>query len=436
MSSDNDFDPPFDDSSLSDLTTNPPWPRLSRAKQTQIERRYFEDGATIHFERLPRLQFWASLFPMRDSFRVLYVTGKVVQASKLSQRRLTVDEVNATSEAAANAVRFIPWAQPISIIITSALCWRTRKTFKFPLYQPKTQKFSPYTFPTKRLPLFTGTRAVLAWHMCRFFCYFPLTLFGTFSFFSSAAESSYDARLSRDPRLTDWLADVRKNINRLVRMQRENQGSQQNFPELPSSNSPPPRDLSYSVSENEIAQEYLSDTFATQSENSPDGSASEASRGSSTSSSQSYWTKGIQSQARPSKSQGAVYSDSGSRHSEDDSDLFDDDDASPVPAALRKAETQQTRNTQGDSSWDRIRQQSQPGTTQWTRGDSSGQERGWGRLRQDKTENRRDSQPNTEGFAYTKQDEDKESKTYEKEQAQKEFDALLEAERRGGSDRG
>ncbi|KAI1648943.1 uncharacterized protein F4817DRAFT_332355 [Daldinia loculata] len=447
MPSDNDINPPFDDSSPSDLTTNPPWPLVSRNQQTQIERTYFEDGATIHFERLPRLQFWAPLFFMKESFRVVYVTGKAVQASKLSQRRLTADEVNATSEAAANSARFLTWIHPVSLITTSIICWRTRKTFKFPLYQPKKRKFNPFTFPSKRLPIFTGASAVFAWHVSRFFCYLPFTLVGSLIFFTSVAESSYDAHLSRDPRLKNWLADVRRiHLNRLARMQRENQGPQRSFPGLPdpdsqSSQRTPvpqsPRDKYSSESENEAPREYGHDTFTGQSESSPNGLASEASRSPSTSSSQSYWGKEIQSQAPPSKSQDTVYSDSGSQHSEDDLDLFDDDDASPVPAALRKAEAQQTRDGQGGSAWDRIRQQqSQSRSAQWARGDSSGQERGWGRLRQDRTQNPRDSQPKTEGFAYTKQDEDKENKTYEKEQAQKEFDALLEAERRGGSNGG
>ncbi|KAI1656425.1 hypothetical protein F4813DRAFT_364350 [Daldinia decipiens] len=423
MSSDDGIDHPFDDSSLSDLTTNPPWPLLSRVQQTQIERRYFEDGATIHFERLPSFQFWAPLVFMRESFRVVYVTNKTIQASKLSQRRLTAGEVDATSEAAANSARFLPWIHPVSLIIASSICWRTRQSFRFPLYQPKKGKFNPRIFPTKRLPIFTGVKAVFAWHVSRFFCYFPFNLIGSLVFFTSVAETSYDARLSRDPRLKDWLADVRRNkLNRLSHMQRENQGAQRSFPVFPgpdpqSSQRIPapqyPRDKYSSGSGDEVPREYGNDTFTGQSESSPDGLASEVSRSPSTSS-----------------------SGSGSRHTEDDSDLFDDDDASPVPAALRKAEAQQTRDYQGGSSWDRVRQQSQSESAQWTRGDSSGQERGWGRLRQDKTQNPRDSQPKTEGFAYTEQDEDKENKTYEKEQAQKEFDALLEAERRGGSNRG
>ncbi|KAI0846372.1 hypothetical protein F5Y00DRAFT_243928 [Daldinia vernicosa] len=437
MSSNNGTDPPFDDGSSTDLTTNPPWPFLSRFQQTQIERRYFEDGATIHFERLPRLPFWAPLFLMKDSFRVVYVTGKTVQAAKMSQRRLTADEVNATSEAAANSARYLPWIHPVSLIAASTICWRTRKTFRFPLYQPKKRQFNPRIFPTKRLPVFTGDRAVVAWHVTRFFCWFPVTLIGSLIFFTSLAESSYEARLSRDPRLKNWLADVKKNhINRLAHMQRENQGPQRNFPALPDPVSQSPRDKYPSDSGNEVPREYGHDTFTGQSESSPNGLASEASRSPSTSSSQSYWGRGTQSQAQPSKSQGMVYSDSSSQHSEDDLDLFDDDDASPVPAALRKAEAQQTRDAQGGSAWDRLRQQAQSGAAQWARGDSSGQERGWGRLRQDKTQNPQDNQPRTEGFAYTKEDEYKEEKTYEKEQAQKEFDALLEAERRGGSNRG
>ncbi|OTB10049.1 hypothetical protein K445DRAFT_323361 [Daldinia sp. EC12] len=427
MWSSNDTDPSFDDGSSSELTTNTPWPFINRDVQTQVERKCFEDGVTIHFERLPNtVPFWAPLFLQSDSLRVLFVVNKTMQASKLSQRRLTAEEVDGTSEAAANSCRYLAYTNPVSLALTATICWRTRQTFNFPLYRPKQGRFNPHIFPSRRLPIFKGPRAVFLWHSARFLSYFPLVLTATLVFFSSIAEMTYDARLARDPRLKIWVADIRRNLNKQSRIQHENQFPQRNLPTRPDTNSQSPQ------GGNDASREYGRDTFTSQSGGGFNGLDSEVRGSQPTPSPGSYWGKGTQSQAPPSKPQ---TSDSNSRYSDDDSDLFDDDDddASPVPVAVRRAEAQQTRVTQSGSAWDRIRQQSQSGNAQWARGDSSGQERGWGQLRQDKSQNTQDSQPRTEGFTYSKQDEDKENKIYEKEKAQKEFDALLEAERRGGS---
>ncbi|KAI1798994.1 hypothetical protein F4811DRAFT_545888 [Daldinia bambusicola] len=447
MSSDNGTDPPSNDdwssgSPSSDLTTNPPWPHVRQIDQAQIEKRYFQDGATIHFERLARLPFWAPLFFVKDAIRVFYITSKTIHAARFSQRPLAAEEIDATSEAAASASRWLALINPTSLLIAGTICWRTKKTFKFPLYQPKQGRFNPFIFPSRSFPIIKGYYAVVAWHGIRFFCYFPLAMIGSMVFYTSIAEKSYDVRIAMDPRMKAWFEDVRKSLANKSRMQHGNQAPPQNLPAQSDPNSqssqgfpvPPfPYDKYSSESGNQASREYGRDGFTSQSNSSSSDSDQEAKRSQSASFPESYWGKGTQSPTPQSTPQG---SDSGSRYSDNDSDLFDnDDDASPVPVALRKAEAQQTRSTQGGSAWDRIRQQTQSGSSQWARGDSSGEERSWGQLRQDKTKNTQERQPRTEGFAYTKQDEDKESRIYEKEKAQKEFDALLESERRGGSQR-
>ncbi|OTA61574.1 hypothetical protein K449DRAFT_64689 [Hypoxylon sp. EC38] len=439
MPSDNGFDPPFDDSSPFDqpVSNHPPWPYVDRFQQAQIEKRFFEEGATIHFERLPTLQFWAPLFLIRDSLRVAFITSKVVGSSKLSGRRLTAEEIDATSEAAAISCRYFSWIQPTSVAVTSAITLSTRRTFSFPFYRPKPGKFNPFVFPMKRVPILTGIRAVYAWHAFRFLCYYPPVLIGSILFFSSVSETSYDARLFRDPRLKGMMADIRRNAR--LRQQRnvpQSPGAGVPHPSKETPSVPPfPRDQYPSQSESQGTEDYGRDTYTSQSENGFAEPATSPSR-STTVTPRSSWSRNSQSQAPPSKPQDVRHPESDWRNPDYDSDLFDDDDASPVSAASRRAEAQQARQAQSGSAWDRIRRQSQSGNTQWAQGDSSGQERGWRQLRQDKTQNPREAQPKTESFAYTKQEEDKENRTYEKEQAQKEFDALLEAERRGGSSRG
>ncbi|KAI1141720.1 hypothetical protein F5Y05DRAFT_271734 [Hypoxylon sp. FL0543] len=443
MSSDDVFGTTFDDSSPSDqpISNNPPWPRVDRLKQAQIERRFFEDGATIHYERLPTLQSWTPLFLISDSLRVAYVTTKVVGCAKLAARRLTAEEVDGASEAAAISCRYLPWIQPVSMIAASLISWRTRRSFGFAFYRPKPGKIDPTVFPMRRAPIFTGRRAYYAWHAARFLTYFPPVWFGSLLFFSSLAETSYEARLLRDPRLRNIMTNAKRNARHFG-------GQHGNLPQSPGAatshpsretHSTPsfPRGQFPSQSGSQSTQDYGHDTYTSQAE---DGFTEPATRGNTSTTAsvpQSSYSRNAQPQVPPSKSQGARYPESDPRNADYDADLFDgDDDASPVSAAARRAEAQQARDAQSGSAWDRIRRQSQSDNSQWAKGDSSGQERGWAQLRQDKAQNAREWQPKTESFAYTKEEEDRETRKYEREQAQKDFDALLEAERRGDSNRG
>ncbi|KAI1374384.1 hypothetical protein F4677DRAFT_425924 [Hypoxylon crocopeplum] len=426
MSSNDGDDPPDDTffpfklTPITAITTNPPWPLrgMDPVKQTIIERLYFEDGATIHFERMSPMAF-------RDYSRVNFVARRVIGTARQAQRRLTASEVDAAAEHADSAARYFAWIEPCTAIGALVLAVRGRRTFQFPFYIPQPKKFYPFTFPMRRFAFLEGDRAAAAWHITRFLSYLPFFWAGTAFLFGSIAQTTWEMHILRDPRLLNVTRDIERNM-RNERARVMHQITQRGFPERPgmgNPQSPPevpppsqfPRDQYTSESENQAAQGYGSETSASQAEDTPSSPAAQPHRGATAST--------PQSQAQPSKPQ------------DDDSDLFDDDDASPVPHSLRRAEAEQASSSQRGSTWDRIRQKSQSGEAQWARGDSSGQERSWGQLRQDKTQNSRDSQPKTEGYSYSKQDEDREKRNYEKDQAQKEFDALLEAERRGGSNK-
>ncbi|KAI0378901.1 hypothetical protein F5Y04DRAFT_260624 [Hypomontagnella monticulosa] len=431
MPSDNGVDRSFGNSSFDEppTTTNAPWPYIDRSSQAQIEQKFFENGATIHFERLPSIQSWAPLLLVKDSYRVAFIATKVLRSAAASQRRLTADEINATSEAAALSFRYLPWIQAASLTTTALITWATRRRFRFPFYTPKPTSFHPFTFPTRTRPFLTGNNALYAWHAARFCCYFPLLWIGNAMYLISITETRYEAYIFADPRTKKMIQDIRSipgsfraRVNNPLHQQRSPNSADASQPqETPSPRSP----LGYQQGPaQQASQDYGRDTYSNQPEESGfRGSAAPPTRSAPASTPQSSWSRNSQPQTPDTK------------HS-DDLDLFgDDDDASPVSAASRRAEARQARNSQGSSAWDRIRQQSQSGSAQWAKGDSSGQESGWGQLRQDKTHNSKDGQRKTEGFAYSKQDEDKEKRNYEKEQAQKDFDALLESERRGGSNR-
>ena len=107
--------------------------------------------------------------------------------------------------------------------------------------------------------------------------------------------------------------------------------------------------------------------------------------------------------------------------SEDESDPFDD--ASPVAPSERQYGARQT--SYGGSAWDRIRNQAKPqGDAQRPAPTSS-----WAQRREEEQTSR--GAQDGSSYNYAQSDEDK---AYAKSQAQKEFDEMIERERRGESD--
>ncbi|KAI0173453.1 hypothetical protein GGR52DRAFT_387915 [Hypoxylon sp. FL1284] len=371
-------------------TIHPRWPVLSAANQGMIERRLFQDGATIHFDRLHMRNFL-----LIKSAAVPYsILALVTDSAKAAQRPLTAGEVEATSEIAANASLYFTWARPMSLAGAFLYTQYRQEKQSFMFVRLKALRFDPNIFPTKRLPLLTGANAAAAWQIARILSHAPFFYFLSLPFLGSLVRMTFDANVRLDSRLQNLLQDIKTN-SAMRAQQRQGQRVANQLPEN---------------------RQFQHDGPGTNSqpEDAMGGSAPSPSTAATTPTPLPAWSQSLQPR-------------------DDVSDLFDDDDGSPVPASVRRAELQQDRSAQGGSTWDRVRQQSQSGSAQWRRGDSSGQERGWGRLRQDKTQNTGDAQRRTENYSYTQDEERKEQKNYEKEQAQKEFDAMLEAERRGGS---
>ncbi|KAI1458213.1 hypothetical protein F4805DRAFT_150937 [Annulohypoxylon moriforme] len=413
-------------------TTNRPWPGhegnpklLSR--QGMIEHMFFEKGATVNFDNIPPLQFWAPLVGNTELLvRVNFVVTTLVKVSKVARRPLTADEIELTSGLAASSARWYPLISLSAISTALAFTWKGRHNYQFPFYTPR-PKWNPALFPLKSLPLLRGPAAMYAWHAVRlglygFMCYLGFSPLG-----SSLANVSFEAHLLREPRLRNLQQDIMKNVSALRAAADAQKGPGAGIPR-PQQGLPPyqsPRSQGASNPENQVSPDFGRDAYNEQPTHSFDKPATGLSRDTMSPDSQPSWPQNTPLPASSYSVQGSKFPNSSPR-SVDDSDPFDDDDGSPVPASVRRAEAQRAQSAQSGSAWDRIRKQSQPTN-------SSRQEGGWAQLRQDKAPNPRESQPKTEGFAYTKYDEDKEKRNYEKEQAQREFDALLEAERRGGS---
>ncbi|KAI1741571.1 hypothetical protein F4680DRAFT_68817 [Xylaria scruposa] len=406
-------------------THNRPWPGIDSFLQGRFERRFLVDGDTIDFDRVPELQFWAKWFGVADSFRMLTVLKRVSTHSHGAGRPLTGVEATALSEHAGHSIRYFAWAQPLAWGFAAAATAAGRGTFKFPLYQPKWIRFSPYHFPTKRIPFLKGTMAAGMWHTLRFLAYLPITWIPTAIIFSSISDNSFGAHVMRDQRLAPLVDEIRQNVRRGVEQQMLRRRAGASNPARAGSVQNKQQAGDGAHQGGQTTQEYGDPNYATQSSTAFErpSSATESPQTAYPSRPQSTSTQPAPYRTRENTSPGL-----GSRRENEDSDLFEDDDASPVAPSAR---TREASSSSSGSPWDRIRQQARSGNPNWEGGDSSGQEKGWAQLRQDKTQNRRDSNPKTDDYSYSNDDEERERRNYEKEQAQKEFDALVEAERNG-----
>lgn len=413
-------DDPYSSSSFQDDNSNYnyarlQWPYVEVAGQRKIESIFFEKGATIHFEKLRGLPSWTLLYDRSDRTRVASILYNVVSTAQAAQRQLTAAEIDALSEHADASARKLVWVAPMTIVSSAAFIFKGMKTYKFPFYQPKMEKFNPFYFPTASKPLIKGAPASIAWHCVRSMVYVPLLWSASFVFMTSIASTSFQAHILRDSRLGNVMAAIQSNAKAHVSQNQQMRAGSKPVPRT----FQPPRD--------DAPQGYGAGGSTDVS-----GSASDKYSGAT-----GTWgaSPSRQSQWGPPAAQTAAQTQSPKDPSWD-SDPFEDD-ASPIAPSVRRAEAEQQQQQQqrsnGGSAWARLRQQSQSQTdsSNFSRGDSSGQERGWGRLRQDAAPNTKEGSRGTESFAYSRQDEEREGKNYEKEQAQKEFDALLESERRG-----
>ncbi|KAI0395511.1 hypothetical protein F5Y17DRAFT_192992 [Xylariaceae sp. FL0594] len=385
---------------------HPPWPYLDSFAQGRLERKYLEDGVTIHFDQLPKIPYWSTWLGLRDIYRVKNVLVKLDVTTHLAKRRLTGPEAEAISYYAADSSRSYAWIPTTAFGISFFAMRRGFNTFKFPFYKPNMAKFNPNVFPSKRfLPLLTGRHAITAWHVLRFASYFVLLLIPSTVFFTSYADSTFQVNMRRDPRLQGLIEDIYRNAPDTVRKVIRH-------PSGPAGRSQESSRASGNAYPSSGSQDYgspASDDMSARWPSSPPVTPS-----------------------TPSRAGGYTRTSSGGLHDDDDhSDLFDDDDMSPVAPAARRAEAASRSSGPSGSSWDRLRQQAMSGSSEWAKGDSSGQEAGWAQLRQDKARTPKDPSPKTDDYSYSKEDEEKEARNYEKEKAQREFDALLEAERQG-----
>ncbi|KAI1848957.1 hypothetical protein JX265_001289 [Neoarthrinium moseri] len=417
----------------SEATPRASWPAANPFKQTAIENKCFEDGATIHFDRLSPLQSWAPMFGVDMAKRSNFIISNTVRIAVQSNLRLSQSEIDAISQTSAKNYNRSAWAIPMASTITAAIVYNNRTNFRFPFYTPNPDTwFSPSSFPTRRVSFLKGTSAVATWHALRFLAYFQLVKTGTGLFYASiirmsiAADTVSDQRMARVNDAIMRLVDP-KGARRRPRPEFASQEPQRQPPDLSDAER---RDDTYRrvglppPSPEEVRrmgqQRQQSQPWQSQESTAP-------AEWGYTESQQPAQSAEPSSQQTRQADQSSSWTDAG---------LFEDDDASPVAAAARRTEREGRPEPVGRASaWDRLRQQAKPGDSPSAKRDGSGQGTSWSRLRQDAASTVKDKDQTLPRDSYSYNEAD-EAKDYAKSQAQKEFDAMLEAERKGTGESG
>lgn len=360
------------------------------------------DKLGIKFEELPQLPFWAPLMGSTYAAYKLEIADVVVNTSALLGRGLTAEERDIIAYLSAKRAVTQSYEPPISLAAAIYMERRGRPTSKFPFYTPKATSFDPSFFPSKRAPMLQGTTAMMAWNATRFGCYAFVAHFIGGLFFQSYATSVQTAAMLRDPRL----ADLRRTF--ADRRRGKTAGGQAAQPwQMPED--PSMRDAETPYGDVSYAEESAPATATA--ETTADRTRDEASPRSAPSA--PY--PGTRGSYPPSRQQPAPVQSSPASDEYTNTGLFDDD-ASPVAPAARAASG---NSSYSGSAWERLRQQANSRPASQGSGSATGvsRPRTWGQ--------------NAEQYTYSQEDADKASA---KDQAQREFDAMLEKERQGESD--
>ncbi|CAN8098500.1 unnamed protein product [Discula destructiva] len=333
------------------------------------------DQLGINYAELPQRPFWAPLLGRTEEDFKVRIAAKVMAGSIVAGRELSQPEKDALALHYSRVLVTQAWDTPFVVASTLALYRGTYAKYGFPLWTPKPDKFNP----KKIFGLPENPWTPRVWHSLRLIAWYTGCKFVLGIFTASYAISVYTANYSTDPRLADYRQTLQARRVRRAAPQQQ-QGWQQSRPDLPARDEPP---SAWPSTDQDTDQ--------------------------STQGAQSPWPAMQSSQ--PELAQDPFKAD----------EPYVFDDASPVaPTEQQRGAPQQPAG----SAWDRLRRQ-QSSNVAAGQG-SSKQASAWGRKREDELTSRgaRDGT----SFSYTSGDEEK---VHAKEQAQKDFDEMLERERRG-----
>ncbi|KAM7198878.1 hypothetical protein V8F20_005945 [Naviculisporaceae sp. PSN 640] len=375
-------------------------------KPPYVDRNYFIDYAIqsgVNFDKLPQLPFWAGVAGYSDTWRKSVIGADVKYLSSLAGRPLTEEEANRVGEHSANRCRATTHYTPMWTSATAYLWWKGKDKFRFPFYTPKPGLLEGLS---KRFLSPIGvkmTHAPLIWHTLRLVAYSQVTSWVIAIFFVAGPTAIFAGGIASDKNLQGLNTELAERAKGLQRQRR------MGLPTAPAEDAQSPiKDDAPAPITEQWGQTTTESREQPQQPQQPQG----------------LWRPQQPARARPPPQQPEPeprYSD------ENEDDPFDD--ASPVAPSARRQNLDASTPV-GGSAWTRLRTKAFVERTR-----EQANEGFAAPPRTSSWEERR--QQNTPGASYT-YSEPREAKDQEstaavrsREQAQKEFDAMLERERRG-----
>ncbi|EKD15869.1 uncharacterized protein L3040_003272 [Drepanopeziza brunnea f. sp. 'multigermtubi'] len=388
----------FEDSALSSDDD----PYASSNSGSEVAQKYMISGTS-----LPKpIPIFGPLCGYNETYLVQILDRRVANGSRLLHRPLTQEEVDALVYHSAKRVAILSYGTPLGVVGGALRCYQTANTFQFPFYKPNLEKFNAQVFPPK-FSFLTGSRAMLAWHFGRLIAYSMAgEVFGD-AFMTSYALSVSAVGESSDKRLKPFIEAIQADLKRKRAAQKDGRE---------------PEQLQVKRGNVSSTRTGIETDWNPAQKDTP----GEEVRAGTIESAMAVFQAGIQSerdsaprpqwQGRPTP---AVPTEESSPQP---FGIFDD--ASPtggqgVQADIRETPAASSPPSQGGSAWDRIRrgEKTTPAAERSTR-------KAWPRISDDQERGSGD-----DSFAFSKSEGER---SFARQETQKEFDARMEKERRGG----
>lgn len=372
------------------------WRRQALSERNQYEPRVQRQIQQYFADYSP--PWYVSIIGYRRQFNLLVAQSRATGCAATLGRSLKDEETKALGEHTLHNIHLNAGSKWAMLGLAAYLTYRGRHTWQFPFYKPKLGGwFNPYEATSiignKKI---RGLYPQLIWHSVRFTAYAAVTLLMVAPVFRSINFVWTEQAMARDPRLQQFTKDASARVEEVFQHgphTRQHVPQQSEDDIYGSGDEQPSDDQNYS-------QSYASETTKSKSWDSM---------------SRNTQTQPVQSQ-QPDSRWGGAFDD-------------DDDDASPIASSTRT----QPSTTHTGSSWDRLRQQSQPSRqpqsqTQgsWARASQQSQSQSeWGAENAGTSPEYRGPR---ESYSYSQAEQERATP---KEQAQQDFDRLLERERSG-----
>ncbi|KAM5348738.1 hypothetical protein ACJ41O_008561 [Fusarium nematophilum] len=371
------------------------WRQQALAQRNQYQPRVQDQINRQFHEYSP--PFYASVIGHGRDKNLLVTTSRLSGFAATLGRDLEDEETRAIAEHTLNNIHTNAALKWLTLGLAAYMTYRGRRTWQFPFYKPKMDgRFNPdeatSLFSSKKI---RGRYPRFVWHTMRFTAYAAVTMLGVEPIFRGVNFIRTETAMTQDPRLKQFTADASKRVEQVMAN---------------------PMAMRVPAKAREETQEE-------------DGS--DPSGGDSQDAEPSW--RNYRRELPPWNRSPTAASSAQNQQSDQDWDLLDDDedDASPVAASSR---SQPVGSTPGGSAWDRIRQQSQGGRQQQqqsgseSRGGWEAQSQGGSQTQSQSDWGNGSASSSGDGYTFSRTDEER---SLAKEQAQQEFDQLVEQERKG-----